>query len=318
MCTEMWKRTSFGAGVGVVSVALLMAAASGLSGQDRSAAEAGKASVSVQPVERDFRFEVVSIRPAEPPNGREYGAGPIPPSYTPGHYREIKVSLAGLAMQAFGAKHSFEVKYPEWMSSTWFAVNATLPEGAAKADLPIMIRHLLEDRFALKYHHETSQMTGYVLAVAKSGPHLAKPAGPSPNPSTPKGPAIEVKSGVPQFSKDAGSGQLYSGTIAWWRGRNKTMQSLASDLADRLHEPVMDATGLGGEYDYTLTYTPGEEMYAPGYVPPADGAGASTPLEHPLLRDALREQLGLELRPVKNVPIDVVVVDSAKRESTDN
>jgi uncharacterized protein (TIGR03435 family) len=59
-------------------------------------------------------------------------------------------------------------------------------------------------------------------------------------------------------------------------------------------------------------------MYAPGYVPPADGEGASTPLENPLLRDALREQLGLELRPVKNVSIDVVVIDSANKVPTEN
>jgi uncharacterized protein (TIGR03435 family) len=96
------------------------------------------------------------------------------------------------------------------------------------------------------------------------------------------------------------------------------MQGLASDLADRLHVPVTDATGLGGEYDYTLTYTPGEEMYAPGYIPPAGGEEASTPLEHPLLRDALREQLGLELRSVKNVPVDVVIIDSANKVPTEN
>ena len=181
-----------------------------------------------------------------------------------------------------------------------------------------MIRHLLEDRFALKYHYETRRISGYELVVAKSGPRLAKSAEPAPDPSASKGLMIEVKNGVPQFSRDAGSGQLYAGTTAWWRGRNKTMQSLASDLSDRLYVPVTDATGLTDEYDYTLTYTPGEEMYGPRYVPPADGEMASAPLEHPLLRDALREQLGLELRPVKNVSIDVVVVDSANKEPTEN
>lgn len=37
-----------------------------------------------------------------------------------------------------------------------------------------------------------------------------------------------------------------------------------------------------------------------------------------LLHDALREQLGLELRPVKNVPMDVVVIDRAKKVPTEN
>jgi len=37
-----------------------------------------------------------------------------------------------------------------------------------------------------------------------------------------------------------------------------------------------------------------------------------------LIRDAVREQLGLELRAVKNVAVDVVVLDSAKKEPTEN
>jgi uncharacterized protein (TIGR03435 family) len=37
-----------------------------------------------------------------------------------------------------------------------------------------------------------------------------------------------------------------------------------------------------------------------------------------LLRDALKEQLGLEVRPVKNVALDVVVLDSASKEPTEN
>ena len=52
--------------------------------------------------------------------------------------------------------------------------------------------------------------------------------------------------------------------------------------------------------------------------PTAAGGIASTPMEHPMLREALRQQLGLELRPVKNVSIDVVVVDSASKVPTEN
>jgi uncharacterized protein (TIGR03435 family) len=57
-------------------------------------------------------------------------------------------------------------------------------------------------------------------------------------------------------------------------------------------------------------------------VSPGGGVPITTlpdgPLDHPLLRDALREQLGLELRPVKNVPLDVVVLDSANKVPTEN
>ena len=261
---------------------------------------------------------------------RSYGrnrAGTLHP-YSPGRYRQERIYLGGLAFEAFGLKDGDQIEYPKWMASTFFSINATLPEGATKADLPIMIRHLLEDRFALIYHHETRQLAGYELVVAKSGPHLTKSTGPPPDPAIPRGPMFEVKNGVPQFSKDAGSGQLWYDSTAIWRGRNKTLKALASDLANHLDGPVMDATGLKGEYDYTLTFTPVPKS-AQGIVlsplpppaspdPTAGGDEASAPMEHPLLRDALREQLGLELRPVKNVPVDVVVIDSANREPTEN
>ncbi len=266
MRVRIWEQASRGVGVGVACLALLMATASLLPGQEKSSAEAGKVSGSAEPVKRDYRFEVASIWPSDPPNGREYLTEPLGPSYTPGRYRESKVSFAVLAMMAFRAKHNFEIEYPHWMNSTYFTVNATLPEGATKADVPIMIQHLLEDRFGLVFHHEMRRVSGYELVVAKSGPRLAKSAGPGPDksagkspsaakPSLPWGPGIEFKNGVPQFTKDAGSGELWHGSTVMWRGRNETMKRLAAGLADKLGAPVMDATGLEGEYDYMLTYT---------------------------------------------------------------
>ena len=171
-------------------------------------------------------------------------------------------------------------------------------------------------------------MGGYELVVVKSGPRLAKSAGPAPDKSAAKSPSIEMKNGVPQFTKDAGSGELWHGSGVQWRGRNETMKRLAAGLADKLGAPVMDATGLEGEYDYTLTYS-AEATSEQGNVvsplplggvpgPAAGGDGAPAPLAHPLLREALQEQLGLKLQSAGNVPVDVVVLDSAKRVPTEN
>jgi uncharacterized protein (TIGR03435 family) len=334
MCRPIRKCVSHLASLGFVCLALLIATAPYLSGQEHSV-EAGKAPASAQPVERDYRFEVASVRPSDPPTGLEYKSGLPGPSYTPGHYREDKVTFAFLAGQAFRVKHNYELECPRWMESTYFTINATLPEGATKADLPIMIQHMLEDRFGLVFHHETRRLGGYELVVAKSGPKLTKSAGPASDQSAvksssapmPFGPGIEFKNGVPQFTKDAGSGQLYGPTGAIWRGRNKTMKSLVEDLDRKLGVPVMDATGLEGEYDYTLTFT--DEAYsgsAQNVVSPLGGTpgpaagedGASVPLAHPLLRDALEEQLGLKLQSAKNVPVDVVIIDSANKVPTEN
>jgi uncharacterized protein (TIGR03435 family) len=296
--------------MGLVCLALLTAPAPYISGQELSV-EADKAPVSAP--ERDYRFEVASIRPG-PPDGRS--SGQQGPAYTPGRFREEVTSIDSLAFIAFGKKQGFEIECPAWMYKTYFTVNATLPEGATKADLPVMVRHLLEDRFGLKYHHVARQMAGYELVVAKSGLKIAKSDGPPLDPTAVKGWGVTFKDGLPQFDKNLGNMSMCAGDYCALHGHNRGMQDLAADLTRRLQAPVMDATGLEGGYDYTVIFTD-EIVHTPqGPKPVTDSADA--PLEHPLLHEALKEQLGLEVRPRKDVPMDVVVLDSATKAPTEN
>lgn len=103
---------------------------------------------------------------------------------------------------------------------------------------------------------------GYSVAVVvnpvfrklESVPQLAQSA-PASKKCTVKGPTLEIKDGAPQFTKDAGSEVKYFPLRpSTWRGRNKTMSDLATDLAKNLCPPVTGATGLEGEYDYALTF----------------------------------------------------------------
>jgi uncharacterized protein (TIGR03435 family) len=61
---------------------------------------------------------------------------------------------------------------------------------------------------------------------------------------------------------------------------------------------VVDRTGLSGEYDFKLDWT--------------EDSGQGVPSDAPLpgLFTALREQLGLELKPDK-APVEVVIVETA-------
>ena len=61
---------------------------------------------------------------------------------------------------------------------------------------------------------------------------------------------------------------------------------------------VIDRTGLDGYYSFELNYRPTET---------AQLAGGT---DNPTLFDALREQLGLKLTPVRS-PVSVLIVDSA-------
>jgi uncharacterized protein (TIGR03435 family) len=290
-------------------VALLLMAASCLCAQEKPSAEADKSSPFAQTVKRDYRFEVASIRRVDF-TGWAYGDPRSKPHFDPGLYRNEQLGLVAWVLDAFELKHPYQLEAPHWMSNEYFTINASPPEGTTNDDVPIMLRHLLEDRFGLKYHHETRQMAGYQLVVAKSGSRLTKSPAPASERKLVRG-MPEMKNGVPQFAKNSGSGFIGYRDIDLWRGRNETMERLTEQLADRLETPVADATGLEGEYDYDLVFTP--DLHNP-----TAGGDASEPTGHPLLRDALREQLGLELRPVKNVSIDVLVIDGATKDPTEN
>jgi len=92
------------------------------------------------------------------------------------------------------------------------------------------------------------------------------------------------------------------------RVRREGLGYLIVRLAAELRRPVVDNTGLAGQYDYALAYMP-ESM----------AATTSLPLEDrpPDLFTALQSQLGLKLE-AKKVPGEVLVVDQADKVPTEN
>jgi uncharacterized protein (TIGR03435 family) len=168
-------------------------------------------------------------------------------------------------------------------------------------------------------------VVGFELVVTKSGPKLTRSVPLASEESAAGGAGIVVKNGEPQFAANA-SGILMTVNGIILRGRNKTMKDLAGALAGYLHKPVADATGLEGAYDYTVTFVPETETGSATVLSTAGDSGqaststavrndgsASLPLP-----DALQSQLGLKLQPAKNVPTEVVVLDDAKKEPTEN
>ena len=60
------------------------------------------------------------------------------------------------------------------------------------------------------------------------------------------------------------------------------------------------------------------ELEFTGVVRPADAADAAASEPGPTVFYAIEKQLGLRLRKVKEVPVDVVVVDHAEKVPTEN
>jgi uncharacterized protein (TIGR03435 family) len=83
---------------------------------------------------------------------------------------------------------------------------------------------------------------------------------------------------------------------------------------------VLDRTGLTGTYDFTLRFSCELCQFAGvngGMAPPtplpADSAGGE-----PSIFVALRKQLGLKLNKLKDVPLDLIVVDRVEKTPTAN
>jgi uncharacterized protein (TIGR03435 family) len=97
---------------------------------------------------------------------------------------------------------------------------------------------------------------------------------------------------------------------------DSSLANLAGQLTLYLDRPVLDRTGIQGDYDFALNWTPAPNESSPqamGLPPraepprPADSNG-------PSIFTALQEQLGLKLESTK-APVDILVIDHIERPS---
>lgn len=138
----------------------------------------------------------------------------------------------------------------------------------------MMEQALLADRFHLKVHWEPRERTVYLLTVAKSGVRMS--------------PAADPKHGSMTFN----SGKL--------SGKGVPVSFIASLLASPAQRTVIDHTGLQGQYDFDLHFSP-ESMTA------VDGTNAE-----PDFFTAVQEQLGLKLQSSK-AQVPVLIVDHVEQ-----
>jgi uncharacterized protein (TIGR03435 family) len=120
----------------------------------------------------------------------------------------------------------------KWVDEDRFDIEAKAPGPAGDAELSIMLRALLADRFHLQMHRETRQLPGYSLVLTKTG-IKAKPAKPDT-----------------ESNSNSSNGKI--------EGTSCTMAQFALKLSEALHAPVADATGLDGKFDYKLVWPPAD------------------------------------------------------------
>ena len=281
-------------------------------GQATAAGSAQPAPMSTPPASASF--EVASIKPNHSGDRRFFV------SWQPGRFNANGMTLKFLITMAYDVKEFQVSGGPGWVNSDRYDIDAKEPDSIAQEleKLPdeqrepladSMLQSLLADRFQLKLTRGTKDMPAYALVVAKNGAKLqaAKPI--DTQPDAPSGPGGHPHGPMMRM----GRGEL--------TGQGIALSFLASMLSRQLGRAVLDQTGLKGNYDFTLKWTPeqGQGMMmggpagGPGGGPPPDGAPAPD-ASGPSIFTALQEQLGLRLEATK-APAEVLVIDHVEKPS---
>lgn len=181
---------------------------------------------------------------------------------------------------------------PGWIREKRFDIEAKYD--AAKYPKPTldqrraMLQNLLAERFKLAVHHESKEFPVYALVIAKRGP-LFK----------------ETKDADLHRSPEWGVICMHTRSrVGVMEMTGCPVDALASSL-DMAHgdlgRKVVNQTGLTGHYDFKLSWTP--MMTSASTNADANGVESG-----PSIFTAVKEQLGLELKPI-TAPLDTIVID---------
>jgi uncharacterized protein (TIGR03435 family) len=196
------------------------------------------------------------------------------------------VTLSDCLKYAYGLVSDDQIAGPAWIKSktVLFDIQAKVQPDTPRDQLQLMMQSLLADRLRLTTHREPRTLSYLALVPAKGGPKMPPAASDPPQPR----------------DNSAGGGRVF--------GNRMSMQLLATLLSRLEKALIVDNTGLQGEFQVKLQWTPGtggSEMAR------EDGASSVS------LFTAVQEQLGLRLDSRKG-PVDVLVVDHAEQSPSDN
>jgi len=265
---------------------------------------------ALPPTPMPTEFEVASVKPTDP-NTRN-GRFQIQPG---GRLVSEAMPLRFLVNRAFNTFNNDEVVgLPDSAANERYDITAKMPSGApaiSNADMEAlapMILSLLKDRFKLAYHTEERPVAAYTLVASR--PRMKK-ADPNSRIFCRNMPAPP---GAPPGSR-------------LFKCQNVTMALFAERLQNQTPElnwPVVDATGLEGGWDFTVTFSMRQPaMFAgPGRGGDANPAAgvmpeASDPTGGYTIFEAIEKELGLKLEKQKR-PMPVIVIDHIEPKPTEN
>ena len=273
-----------------------------------SALSAAAQGVSPSPeheAQAQLTFEVVSVKPYKP-EGMQSRILINPDG----------ISLSGIPLSvimrlAFGVWSDRIIGAPTWVNSSRFDIEAKIAaeevpafKNAKPDERSAMLLPVIQDRFGLKFHHETRDLAVYTLVIAKGGAKIKEADLHRTDPTEFGTPDLPSGSGVMRMMPSE------------FNGREVPIQSLVHALSLVVDKTVVDKTGLTRRYDFDMKWEP--DLAAGLVVRGFDGngppPGAESPSQGtgPSIFTALQEELGLKL-VTKKQPIDVIVIDQIEQ-----
>jgi uncharacterized protein (TIGR03435 family) len=233
-----------------------------------------------------LKWDVVSVKPMSADECKAADSGGV--RYLP---NGLSASCVPVLFAVEFAYHLMDptriVGLPKWaLGSQMYGIEARVSASDAAAFAKLkrdeksdMMQAVFADRFGMKTHRETRELPAYALVVAKGGPKMTV--------------AIPASGGMGR-SQFGGS----TGEVKWV---DAPLTDLKFLLANETGRPVVDRTGLTGNFTFKLEYTPSSQEAT-------DTSG------RPSIFTALEGQLGLKLVPAKQA-VELLVVDSLERPS---
>jgi uncharacterized protein (TIGR03435 family) len=271
-----------------------------------------------QPAAR-MDFEVASVKPdksdAPPAANNPLGPGNV---YNPygGFFQATNFSLYTYILFAYkimGNQEQFlRTQMPAWVMTDRFDIQARAEGNPDKDQMRLMMRSLLADRFKLGIHYETRQVPVFAVVpfkAGKTGPTLQSHPADYPCSTVPQ--ASQSRNADPYPALCSGLFPLPPTAPGRLRvgARNVTMEFIANQLSavGQLERPVIDRTGLGGNFDFALEWTPERLAAQPAVTDLQPDPG-------PTFLEAIKDQLGLKLESQKG-PAQVIILDHVEHPS---
>jgi uncharacterized protein (TIGR03435 family) len=242
-------------------------------------------------------FEVASIRP----NTTGTTSGGSSPS---GQVAFNNQTIRDLISRAYEVPFERVEGGPDWLIRDRFDFIAKAPAETPAPQRTLMLRSFLAERLKLVVRQEPRDMPAFAMVIARADRRL----GPQLRPSSVDCDVVRASRGggaappTPPGERPVCGGTTRPGFIT---AGAVTMAEAADRFLRAAGRPVIDRTGLTGRYDFDIKFTPDEILKR------ADRSG---PIEGPTFAQALQEQLGLRLDPIR-APVTFIVVQSIERPS---